>query len=83
MVVVALEQDGVWQHEDVALLDFENKAGACANGTVELNTSVRGTVPAGTRSSGLRFKLGVPFALNHANAATAPSPLNLTAMFWN
>src|SRR4029079_10322095 len=27
--------------------------------------------------------LGVPFDLNHGNAATAPSPLNFSAMFWS
>ncbi len=82
-VPVTLDQDGVWQVQDVALLDFEDKAGACANGTVETNVTVRGTVPAGATYDGLRFKLGVPFALNHQSTQTAPSPLNLTALFWN
>ena len=81
-VPVELDQDGVWQTEDVALLDFEDKTGACANGTSDTNTIVRGTVPPGSYS-GVRFKVGVPFALNHADAATAPSPLNLSALFWN
>jgi uncharacterized repeat protein (TIGR04052 family) len=81
-VPVTLEQDGVWQHENVALLDFEDKVGACANGTTETNVTVRGTVPVASYD-GVRFKLGVPFELNHAAAATAPSPLNLTALFWN
>jgi uncharacterized repeat protein (TIGR04052 family) len=39
-------------------------------------------VPAGTYR-GLRFTLGVPFDLNHADATIAPSPLNLTSLFWN
>jgi uncharacterized repeat protein (TIGR04052 family) len=47
-----------------------------------MNTEVRGTVPAG-RYVGLRFTLGVPFARNHGDPTVAPSPLNLTAMFWN
>lgn len=80
---VALDQDGVWQYEDVALLDFENKAGACANGTTEVNVTVRGTVPAGTTADGLRFKLGVPFALNHQASQSSPSPLNLSGLFWD
>jgi len=42
---------------------------------------VTGTVPPGDYT-GLRFRLGVPFALNHGNAATAPSPLNLSGLFW-
>jgi uncharacterized repeat protein (TIGR04052 family) len=30
----------------------------------------------------VRFTLGVPFERNHVDATSAPSPLNLTAMFW-
>ena len=77
---VALTQDGKWQHEDVALLDFEDGCGGAGN--TELRAIVEGEVPAG-EYTGLRFNLGVPFDKNHAEAATAPSPLNLTAMFWN
>lgn len=81
-VPLSLAQDGVWQFENIALLDFENGSGPCRNGTTGLNTEVRGTVPAG-RYVGLRFTLGVPFARNHGDPTVAPSPLNLTAMFWN
>ena len=81
-VPVELEQDGLWQHENLALLDFENKAGACANGTSETNHVIRGRVP-NTSYTGVAFKVGVPFALNHGDAAAAPSPLNLSALFWN
>jgi uncharacterized repeat protein (TIGR04052 family) len=81
-VPVTLAQDGVWQLENITLLDFENGTGPCRNGTTGLNTEVRGTVPAG-RYVGLRFTLGVPFARNHGDPTVAPSPLNLTAMFWN
>ena len=35
------------------------------------------------RSFGLRFTVGVPFAQNHQDQAAAPSPLNLTGMFWS
>ena len=82
IVPVTLAQDGVWQFENIALLDFENGSGPCRNGTAATNTTVRGTVPAGSYT-GLRFTLGVPFARNHGDPTTAPSPLNLTAMFWN
>ncbi len=81
-VAVELDQDGLWQYQNVALLDFEDKSGSCANGTTETNGAVRGTVPAG-EYDGVSFKLGVPFALNHADVAAAPSPLNLSALFWN
>jgi len=81
-VPVALAQDGVWQFENIALLDFENGTGPCRNGTAGTNTEVRGTVPAG-HYVGLRFTLGVPFARNHGDPTVAPSPLNVTGMFWN
>lgn len=81
-VPVSLAQDGVWQYQNVALIDFENGEGPCRNGTAQMNTSVRGTVPAGDYS-GVELTVGLPFALNHQDPTTAPSPLNTTAMFWN
>jgi uncharacterized repeat protein (TIGR04052 family) len=81
-VPVALVQDGTWQRDHVALLDFENGTGPCRNGTAATNSVVRGSVPAGSYT-GLRFTLGVPFAANHGDPTTAASPLNVTAMFWN
>jgi uncharacterized repeat protein (TIGR04052 family) len=81
-VAVDLDQDGAWQFENLALLDFEDDTGTCANGTTEVNTTVRGTAPSGVYT-GVRFKLGVPFALNHQDAALAPSPLNLSTLFWS
>jgi len=77
-----LDQDGVWQYEGLALLDFEDKTGSCSNGTSNLNTTLRGKAPTGSYK-GLRFKVGVPFALNHGDSAKAPSPLNLSTMFWS
>lgn len=77
-----LVQDGRWQHQDVALIDFENGSGDCVNGTAETRKVVTGTVPRG-RYTGIRFLLGVPFALNHADNAAAPAPLNIDALFWN
>jgi uncharacterized repeat protein (TIGR04052 family) len=81
-VPLALEQDGRWQVDDIALLDFEDGAGPCRNGSPALNTTVRGSIPKADYS-GLRFILGVPFERNHADPTLAPAPLNQTAMFWN
>ena len=81
-VPLALEQDGRWQLGNIALLDFEDGSGPCRNGSTALNTTVRGSIAAGTYS-GLRFTLGVPFEHNHADPTAAPAPLNNTAMFWN
>ena len=81
-VPLELEQDGKWQYQNVALLDFEDGTGVCDNGTAETRTTVLGTVPQGDYQS-LQFTLGVPEQLNHDDAAIAPSPLNLTSMWWN
>lgn len=81
-VPVALEQDGTWQYTNLALLDFENRSGPCLTGTAETRDVVTGSVPKGSYR-GLRFQLGVPFELNHADATIATSPLNLTSLFWN
>ncbi|WP_219339092.1 MbnP family copper-binding protein [Tepidicella baoligensis] len=81
-VPVQLTQDGMWQLGALALLDFENGQGPCRNGTPAVNTTVRGTVPAGNYQ-GIEFTLGVPFEQNHGDPTTAPAPLNSTAMFWN
>jgi uncharacterized repeat protein (TIGR04052 family) len=78
---VKLEQDGKWQFENIALLDFENGSGPCANGTPDTRDLVKGTAPAGNYT-GVKFTLGVPFERNHAEPARAPSPLNLTQLFW-
>jgi len=80
-VPLQLEQDGKWQLDDVALLDFENGTAGCVNGTPDLNDSIAGTVPAG-QYAGLSFTLGVPFNKNHTDLTTQPPPLNLTALAW-
>lgn len=81
-VPVGLTQDGIWQLEDVVLLDFEDKQPPCNLGTVQTNAIAQGTIVPGNYN-GIRFSLGVPFRLDHGDASTAPSPLSLSAMFWN
>lgn len=77
-----LTQDGTWQRENVALLDFENGSSSCVNGTTAMNTTVRGTAPDATYT-GVRFTLGVPEDLNHADQTAAAAPLDLTSLFWS
>lgn len=79
---VTLVQDGLWQLDDVALVDFENATGACANGTEQTRDVVEGQAPVG-RYVGVRFDLGLPFEKNHREATLQPSPLNLSRMFWS
>lgn len=74
--------ESVWQTKRVALLDFEDKTGTCANGTQETNSTITGHVPKGSYT-GLSFTLGVPFELNHANQAIAKSPLNISGLWWS
>ena len=81
-VPVQLEQDETWQYQNVALLDFENKTDACSNGTPETRNQIIGTVPKG-EYRGIQFTLGLPPKLNHEDASIAPSPLNLTGLWWN
>jgi uncharacterized repeat protein (TIGR04052 family) len=77
-VPVTLTQDGTWQYENVALLDFETTA------TPETNTGITGsfTKPSSGTINQVCFDVGVPFALNHLNTADAPSPLNASGMMW-
>ncbi|MEL6927104.1 MAG: MbnP family copper-binding protein [Cyanobacteria bacterium J06600_6] len=81
-VSLELEQDGKWQYQNTVLLDFEDGTSACDNGTAEMNSTIVGQVPKGDYQS-LQFTMGVPEELNHDDAAIAPSPLNLTSMWWN
>ncbi|MEQ1642182.1 MAG: MbnP family copper-binding protein [Pyrinomonadaceae bacterium] len=79
---VKLTNDGRFQTNKVALLDFENGDGTCKNGTPEMNTAIRGEVPKG-RYVGLKFRIGVPGELNHLDPTKQPSPLNITRMMWS
>lgn len=81
-VPLALTDDGVWQHEGAALLDFADKAGLCTNGTQGTHASITGTVPEGSYR-GIRFKLGLPESLNHLDVSTAPAPFNDVSLFWS
>ena len=82
-VPLELVQDGLWQYQDVALLDFEDGTTTCSEGgNAELNSKVISAIPEGD-ITGLVFDFGVPFELNHQDTTTAASPLNVAAMWWN
>ncbi len=67
----------------VTLIDLENGTGSCAvDGTSGMNASVKGTVPHG-KYVGVSWTIGVPFALNHTDAAATPAPLDSVAMGWS
>lgn len=79
---VTLTDDGVWQRDGLALLDFEDGSGPCVNGTSATRAVVEGSVEAGNYT-GIRFTLGVPETMNHADQTTAAAPLDLTGLFWS
>jgi uncharacterized repeat protein (TIGR04052 family) len=67
----------------VTLIDLENGAGDCAaEGTREINSAVRGSVPKGSYT-GVRYSVSVPESLNHTDVTATPAPLNSTAMAWS
>ncbi|MFO1422723.1 MAG: metallo-mystery pair system four-Cys motif protein [Candidatus Competibacteraceae bacterium] len=74
-----LDQDGVWQYQNVTLLDLRKN---CGGGTLPSNAVVKGAV-ANESFTGVCFKVGIPYQLNHISDATAPSPLNSSGMLWN
>jgi len=80
-VPVTLDQDGTYQSESLALLDFEDGTGPCLNGNATTHMAINGTVPEGDYA-GLKFVIGVPFERNHHDLATQPPPLSVTRMFW-
>ncbi len=69
------------QTNDVALLDFEDGTAACANGNVELNSTITGKVPPGNYV-GIVFSTAVPQDLNHSDPTTLPAPLQAGGMTW-
>ena len=90
-VPVELDQN-VWQYRNVALLDFEDGSGSCANGTADTNTRITGTAPAGTYT-GVDMVMGVPVShtdaagatesLNHTDTTAAAAPLDIQGMAWS
>jgi uncharacterized repeat protein (TIGR04052 family) len=81
-VSVTLDAAPPWQSKDIALLDLEDGQGTCDTGSPDRHAALTGRVPAG-HYVGLRFTLGVPFALNHADPTTATAPLDQTVMHWH
>jgi uncharacterized repeat protein (TIGR04052 family) len=79
---VTLSQSPFQHGSGLALIDLEDGSGTCAGGTVETNAVIKGTVPKGIYS-GISFELGVPPALNHTDVSTAPSPANVSGLYWS
>lgn len=81
-VPTELAGNGRWQAKEVALVDLEDASASCFNGTPDTNDTLLARVPE-TDYRGLRFVVGVPFAMNHADPLSASAPLDDTSMHWH
>ncbi len=80
-VTASLTEDGMWQHDNVALLNF---GADCSRGEErELNMAVDANVRlySTRRVTGVCFDVGIPFDRNHQRAEGALPPLDTTALF--
>jgi uncharacterized repeat protein (TIGR04052 family) len=80
-VLVSLAVRSPWQTEAVALLDFEDQAGSCGQGSALTNDRILGTVPQRVYKAVL-FSNGVPEQLNHEDPLLHPAPLQATDLTW-
>lgn len=81
---VELIEDGEWQRDGVALIDLEDGTGSCNTGSPATNSKIRYVTNfTPDKNTTLSFKLGVPVAQNHLDAATAPPPFNAPGMWWS
>ena len=80
LVPLTLEENDS-QFGPLALLDFEDATEACEMGSSSTHTAVTGEAPAGDYT-GVSFKVGVPFDMNHLDPVTDPAPLQQSGMSW-
>ena len=82
---IELTQDGKWQLDDVAMLDFEDGTNGCV-GTLDTNSEIVGqvTIPATIDLSATEvcFEVGLPADKNHLDTTDAEPPLNSVDMLW-
>lgn len=70
-----------WQTPDVALLKFHDLCSSPSNANDKIMLDVSEAFL--KLSTSLRFTMGLPFDVNHANPLSQPSPLNDSSMFWS
>lgn len=78
---VELVDDGRWQGQGIALLDFDDGTGGCT-ASAETNRELRARAPGLDDAVGLAFRIGVPPELNHLDASTVQPPLDDPAAWW-
>ena len=79
---VEFTEDSRWQLPGLALVDLEDGESNCVNGTSAMHASLHGVTDIAD-FVGIRFTVGVPFELNHANPLAAAPPLSEGAMHWH
>lgn len=82
-VPLQLYQDGRFQRDNVALLDFVDDTDKCFTGSAEQHRTVYGYAPAQADYTGVAFRVGMPADKNHLDGAIAPPPYNVTGMWWS
>jgi len=82
-VPLMLHQDGRFQRDNVALLDFVDDTGFCKTGSPEERKVVYGYAPELADYTGVSFRVGMPADKNHLDGAIAPPPYNVTGMWWS
>lgn len=80
---LTLLEDGPWQHEGIALLDFEDGTGTCNTASPETRTEVVGRAAGHDDYVGVQLTLGVPEELNHLHLDRAEPPLDQPGMWWS
>ena len=79
-VPLALDVDE-HQQADLALIDLTSDSGSCRNSSAVMRTAIRGSVAPGDYWR-VHFRVGVPFAANHADPIHAEGPLAALSMHW-
>ncbi|QSQ12439.1 MbnP family copper-binding protein [Myxococcus landrumensis] len=78
-----LEQDGTWQRDNIALLDFEDGTGTCrTGGTAATRREVVGSAPEHDDYTRLEFKVGLAPERNHLDYQVETAPLDNRDMWW-
>ncbi len=80
-VALGMPANGTVFQDDTHGVALLGQVNGCDAAEPVVKRSLTGTAPAGDYAR-MCFTLGVPFALNHSDVATAPSPLNNSAMSW-
>jgi uncharacterized repeat protein (TIGR04052 family) len=79
---LTLDDDDVWQHDGIALLDFEDGTAGCDTSSPQMHTQLTGTAPADEYDA-IEFTIGVPMNDDALGVVAAPPPLDVPAMFWS